>query len=387
MSKSKQYFKISLYAIFTFFACTIIYKILFDHTGIDQFFTKLGSIFSPLIIGIVIAYFVNPIVGFIESKLISKLKPFKKGTHTKAVRRLSVFLTFILLISLIYFLLNSVIPQISKSLVEIKNAIPYYYESLSSLITNFEIKIGSDSFTLDVKSIDKFFQENLPTTPEKISTIVDRYFADVLSITGSIVSGLFQFIIGIFIAVYLLVNKEYHLDYIKKILITLLPKNSSKSFFEMTKESNEIFLRFISGKILDSIIIGFMCFFILLILKIPYATLISLIVFITNMIPFFGPLIGGVIGAIFLIATYPAKAIIFIIVILILQQFDGNYLGPKILGDWTGLNPLYVLLAVIIFGGIFGLVGMFLGVPLLAVIKNIFDKFIDKKYERKINHV
>ncbi len=384
MNKSKRYLKISLYAIFTFFACTLIYKLLFDQTVIGNYMDKISSVFSPLFIGIIIAYFVNPIVNFFEEKAIPKIKLLKNMSQ-KAVRRLSVLITFILIITVIYFILNSVIPQISKSMLEIKTAIPHYYDSLSKLITSFELKLGND--TIDGKSIDHFLQKNIPTTPEQISAIVNRYFTDVLSITGSIVNGFVKFFVGVFIAVYLLVNKDFHIEYLKKIFITLLPANSSENFFQNTRESNEIFLSFISGKILDSAIIGIMCFIALLILKIPYAMLISLIVFITNMIPFFGPFIGGIIGAIFLIATYPVKAIYFIILILVLQQFDGNYLGPKILGDSTGLSPLYVLLAVIIFGGFFGVIGMFLGVPILAVIKNIFDKYIDKKYERKVNHI
>ncbi len=385
MNRNKNYFKISIFVIFTFFACAIVYKILFEYSDVGGFVSKTLSLFSPLIIGIAIAYFLNPIVEYINKSFVTKLFSNTKKVGENGSRLISVFITCILVLAVFALFLNIVIPQVSKSLIEIKESIPYYYDSIYKLLTNIDIKVGEKALIINADSIDEFLKKNIPTTPDQIGALFNKYFTQVITFTGSLVNGLLKTIFGFIIAIYILINKKLHLAYIKKIFITLLPTNSAPSFFKKAKESNEIFLNFITGKILDSFIIGIICFILLLILKIPFALLISLIVFITNMIPFFGPFIGGTIGAIFLIAAYPYKALTFIVLILALQQFDGNILGPKILGDSTGLSPLYVIFSVIIFGGLMGVVGMFLGVPIFAVLKNIFDSYIDEKYNKKIS--
>ncbi len=385
MKRNKNYFKISIFVIFTFFACAVIYKVIFDHSVVGDFINQILSLFSPLLIGIAIAYFLNPIVEYIDKKIISKIFGKGKKASEKGSRIISVIIACILLIAVFTLFLNIIIPQVSKSLVEIKESIPYYYDSIYKLMTNIDIKVGDKAFIVNANSIDEFLKKNIPTSPEQIGSLFNRYFTQVLTFTGSLVNGLLKTIFGFVIAIYILINKKMHIEYLRKIFITILPAKSSPSFFKKVKESNEIFLSFITGKLLDSFIIGVICFVLLIILNIPFALLISLIVFITNMIPFFGPFIGGAIGTIFLIAAYPYKALYFIVLILALQQFDGNILGPKILGDSTGLSPLYVIFSVIIFGSLMGIIGMFLGVPIFAVLKNIFDSYIDEKYQKKIS--
>ncbi len=385
MNKNKDYLKISSFVIFTFFICALIYKVVFQQTVVNNFFSNILGLFSPLIIGIAIAYFLNPVMVYIEEKIIAKIYGEKKKWHKHASRITAVITTYILLFGLITLILNIVMPQISKSLTEIRDSIPYYYDSLYTLFSNMSIKVGENKLIINTDALNSFLKDNLPRTPEQIGNIFSKYLDNIVSFTGSVVNGVAKLFVGLVIALYLLINKEVHLAYLRKILITALPIDFAKTFFKKAKESNDIFLNFITGKLLDSFIIGVLCFIILIIFKIPYPTLISMIVFITNMIPFFGPLIGGAIGVVFLIAAYPFKAITFLIIILILQQFDGNFLGPKILGDSTGLTPIYVIFAVTIFGGIFGILGMFLGVPIFAVIKNIFDGFIEDKYNKKMN--
>ncbi len=385
MNKNIRYKKLSLYFIFTFFICLIVYRILF-HWDVSVNIAKGAMrLFMPFIIGVSIAYFANPFVSFLESKLFNERKKLPRFFNEKTVRLIALIIAYVIFATLIALTLNIVIPQISDSLREIKLALPHYYDTLYKYITTIDFRVGNNSIIIDAQMLDNFLKKNLPTTPEQITGIFNRYISDIVSITSNIVSGILNVFLGIIISMYLLINKEYHIRYTKKIIKVLLPSKAVPEFFRISRESHHIFLRFILGKIVDSIIIGVMCFVILIIVKIPYPMLISLIVFITNMIPFFGPLIGGTIAVLFLIVSYPAKAFWFFIIILGLQQFDANFLGPKILGDSTGLSPFYVIFAVVLFGGLFGPIGMFIGTPLFAVLKNIFDNYIEKKEELKNN--
>ena len=192
-----------------------------------------------------------------------------------------------------------------------------------------------------------------------------------------------NFFVGCVVAVYVLMSKEVFLRQIKKIIYAFSSKDGAAMIIEILKHSNEIFGGFISGKFIDSLIVGILCYIGCVIMAMPYVALISVIIGVTNIIPFFGPYIGLIPSA-FLIMLYdPWKGLIFIVFILILQQVDGNYIGPKILGNSTGLSPFWIIVAIRLGGGLFGVLGMLLGVPTFAVIYYLIKSFVNYRLENK----
>ncbi|MDO5403115.1 MAG: AI-2E family transporter, partial [Eubacteriales bacterium] len=199
----------------------------------------------------------------------------------------------------------------------------------------------------------------------------------------TIIKGIINFIISIMVSVYMISDHKNLFYHFKRLIYAVLPENTAKTSKNIIKESSRIFSSYIFGKALDSLIIGIICFISMLIFKFPYAVLISVVVGITNMIPYFGPYMGGVIGAIIIIIVNPIQTIFFAILILVIQQFDGLFLGPKILGDSTGLTPLWVIFSITVGGSLFGVLGMFLGVPVVAVLSYILNLTIEHFLKKK----
>jgi predicted PurR-regulated permease PerM len=220
---------------------------------------------------------------------------------------------------------------------------------------------------------------NLPATFDQISNLVPN----VLSFAKDFASGLLNVLIAYMVSIYLIASKESAALNTKRLIIALFPPKSARNIFDVSAHAHKVFSNFFIGKLIDSFIIGLLCFIVLMILNYPFALLLSVIVGITNIIPYFGPLIGGGIGFVLLILVSPVQALWFLVIILIIQQFDGNILGPWILGDSVGLSPFWIIFAIIIFGSMFGFIGMFLGAPLLSVIKYVITKQIDGLYNRR----
>ena len=199
----------------------------------------------------------------------------------------------------------------------------------------------------------------------------------------NILNEVLNFLIGLIVSVYLLFSKEQYSAQCKKMTYAFLKTNHANMLLHLTKKSNEIFGGFIIGKIIDSAIIGVLCFIGLSLIKMPYTLLVSVIVGVTNVIPFFGPYIGAIPSAFLILLSDPKKGLYFIIFILVLQQIDGNVIGPKILGNSTGLSPFWVVFSILIGGGMFGFVGMIMGVPTFAVIYYIISMITSQRLERK----
>lgn len=382
---NRKYTTIAIYVVLVFIVCALFYRVAFNFEVSIEAVKHFMGMMAPFIIALFIAYFVTPIVTFFEKHVFSKIPLGKKRlTSPKALRILSILMTYILVIGTLILLLAFIMPQLVKSIADITDAAPGYFNSLMVQIQNAELTLAGNRYKVDTAILDNIVTSNLPQTFDQFSKLLGNVVPDVLNATRIVANGILNIFLGFVIAIYLLYTKESYMDSSRKILTALLPMGWTKSLFKTLSESHRIFSGFFVGKMIDSMIIGLMCFVIMLIARIPYALLISVIVGITNMIPYFGPFIGGAVGIIFLLITTPAKALIFAIIILALQQFDGNILGPKILGDSTGLTPFWVIFAIILFGGAFGFVGMFIGVPCFAVIKNIFDGIINRRYDEKM---
>lgn len=318
------------------------------------------GILSPFVWGLVIAYLLDAPVRFFESKLGGR-------------RKLSILISYVLAFLVVGFLLRMVLPQIGDSLFLLAGRIPSYLDNLSVLMQNSR---------LDELGLDKVlgsYQELL----EKATGMVSSFLPKIVGYGVAIGNGFISAVTALISSVYMLMGKDRLLRQLRKAVLALLPLPRARSVLEVCSHANRVFGGFIIGKIIDSSIIGVLCFVCMTLLRLPFAVLISVIVGVTNIIPFFGPFIGAVPSILILLIVDPIAALKFAVFVLLLQQFDGNILGPKILGDSTGLSALWVLVAIIVSGGLFGFAGMVVGVPVFAVLYALASSFFARRLREK----
>lgn len=373
--KKNTYFKWGLTAFLVICASILFWLLLFEYNRILGVGTKIFFILRPVVFGLVLAYILNPLMA-VYDKIFSGFR--KSGS----VRMLSVAMAVITGIAIVTLLINLVIPQVVESVASIIRNMPYQLTKAAAYLNE---KISGDSITaVALRNAVEYAQQYLPTfAQDKIMPMVnDMANVIVLSATG-VITVFKDIIIGLIIAVYLLAGKEKFLKQIKFILKTFLSKRKFRIVMEVAEKSNEVFYGFITGMILDSAIVGCICCIVMLILKVPYAVLVSVIIGCTNIIPVFGPFIGTIPCTLIILMESPVKALYFVIFILIMQQIDGNIISPRILGNSTGLSAFWVMFAILVFGGIFGFVGMIIGVPTMSVIYYVVDKWIKNRALKK----
>lgn len=376
---NKKYTTISIYTIITFAICLLMIVLIQKSEVIAGYLKEIARVLAPVTWGIVIAYIANPIMVWFERKLKKVIE--KKKKHPKIVRVLSVAISIILLVAILTSLIAILLPQVIDSIVGIISNFSVYMDNLeNSIYTFFE----------DYPDISNFVESQFESIQPKIVDFVNNIMPSVANIAVKlkdgaigIIIGLKDFLIGFIVAIYLLFSKEKFLGQMRKCVIAVFPKQMSNSVLGIAAHTNQTLSGFISGKLLDSLIIGILCFICMTIMKMEFVALISVVVGITNIIPFFGPFFGAIPSAVLLLVAAPKQVIPFIIFILILQQFDGNILGPKILGDSTGLSAFWVMFAIFIGGGLFGFAGMVLGVPVFAVVYTLVSDFINFLLKKK----
>jgi len=376
---NRTYFIISLYIIFIILVGTVIWR-AFGSKEASMAFMKFASVISPFIAGAFIAFILNPIVIYFKYTFFGK---YFKIKNEKLVNVISILITYILFIGLIIVLLAYIMPQIILSLRDIAMQLPEWYQRTEDELIAFQDKhpnldIDTDKIISTLKSQD-FMQQIVDT----ISNLIPNVLTFLLTTSVTIIKLIVNLLIAIMVSIYLMADKKYLIHGFKRCLYAFFPSKVTPVVIEVLRESHNIFSGYIFGKAIDSFIIGILCFIAMTILRIDYAVLISVIVGITNMIPYFGPYIGGVIGGTILIITSPVKTIVFAIMILVLQQFDGLFLGPKILGKSVGIRPLWIIFAITVGGSLYGVVGMFLGVPVFTVISYIFNRIVDALLKKK----
>ncbi len=374
---NRRYTTISIYAVLVFLICYSIYKFTNNWDITKDNLIGVTKMLSPFIYAMIIAYFLNPTLKKIETTILAPLK------KNKFRRPLAILLVYVLLLGTIILLLSFVLPQLISNLKEIGGLSNTYLPVIQNFLSRDDIEIFNSGYYLDFTIINKYFNDNVVQTFSSVSNLVANLAPLLLNILTDLTSGILNLTLGFIIAIYLLMSKERAMLSSRKLIFALFSPKRAIYLINLSKESNQIFINFIIGKMIDSVIIGILTFIILIVFQYPYALLISVIVGITNMIPYFGPFIGGIIGFALLLFVTPIQALWFLLIIVIIQQFDGNILGPKILGDSTGLSPFWVIFAIILFGSIFGFAGMFFGVPILAVIKNIITRQIDIMYKKR----
>lgn len=337
---------------------------------------RFMNVLAPFISGFVIAYVLNSPTDFFDEKVYQGIK--KPGLR----RGLSILTVYVIAFLVIVILLQLVIPQVVESLSGLIKNVPGYLENLDDmirqLIERFELEEVENINSL-VESYEKLADKIVGFLSTSIPQILDMG----RSIGSSVVNGVVNAITALIASIYMLGSKGRLLAQVKKFLFALLPKGWADWLLRVSRRANGIFIGFINGKLVDSAIMGVLCFILTTILRIPYAILVSVVVGITNIIPFFGPIIGAVPCILILLLVNPWAALRFGVLIIALQQFDGNILGPKILGDSTGLSAFWVLVAIVVGSGLFGFAGMILGVPTFAVIYSLVRDWTEDRLARK----
>jgi len=378
---NEKYNTISVYTFLTCVAIVLAFMAISRFSVVAGFVGQIVDILMPFVYGGVVAYLLNPLMTSIEKKFLPFIFRGKKLLKAGALRGLSILLTFVLavLVLTVFFLI--VIPQVAVSVLGIVERIPTYIASLEELYAQV-LSIIPDADLLPTELVEKM--EDL--TKNLLQTVYDlmtRMVPLLFSYTTKITSSVMNVIVGIIISIYMLMDKEKYFAQLKKILYAFFPNHVVNRTIEIAHQSNRTFIGFISGKILDSTIIGILCFIGMSIFDMPSAMLVSVIVGITNVIPYFGPFIGAFPGALIVFLDSPIMALWFLVFILVLQQFDGNILGPKILGDSTGLSAFWVIFSIMLFGGLFGFIGMVIGVPTFSVIYSLLRTYISYRLRRK----
>lgn len=371
----KPYLAVGLTSFIVIVLSIVVFFFIYRYNGLAENWNLLLGILQPIIMGFVIAYLVNPIVKWLERYITIWLRTFMKQERKikRTARGLSVAGALVFLILIIAVLLAMVIPELYSSIERLVVSLPGQVDTFINWITPYlegEGEIAQYVESILNKGVDFF--ENWAQTDLFPQT--RNILASVTSGAISVVRALFNFVIGIIVSIYVLLGQETFVAQAKKVTYAIFPADKGNVIISTVRRANHIFGGFISGKILDSVIIGILCFLGLTILRMPYTLLVSVIVGVTNVIPFFGPYIGAVPSAILIMLANPIKGLYFILFILVLQQVDGNIIGPKILGDSTGLNSFWVVFAILVGGGLFGVAGMIFGVPLFATIYYIFKK-------------
>lgn len=374
----KSYLMIALLVFAVFCCCILVFFLIYRYNGFASGWKKLMKVLQPISIGLVVAYLLNPVMMFFENylkKFFEKRVSDKKKVW-KLSRGISIALSLLFLVLLVYALVMMVVPQLIQSITGMFTSLPGEVEQLSQWIdTQFKGDKETATFMNDtLGSVTSFFENWVQT---EVLPQATTYLASITSGVISVVKLLFNTIIGLIISVYVLMEKEKFVGQSKKIIYAVFKPERGNIIVKTVRKSNQIFGGFITGKILDSAIIGVLCYVGLLILDMPYTILVSVIVGVTNVIPFFGPYIGAIPSFIIIVLASPLQGLYFLIFIIILQQFDGNILGPKILGDSTGLSSFWVVFAILIGGGMFGVPGMILGVPTFAVIYYIVSNTVN----------
>lgn len=330
------------------------------------------SVVAPFIVGFFISYIIKPMVRFFE-KILDKIK---KGKLIKLKMIIGVILSYIIVVGAITILIVYIFPQLKASAADLSQAVKNGYSYLTNHLDEFNEMIPF----INLGTIMEYIKNNLLDNIVKNSSTIVPY---VYQLSSSFFGIIYNTFMGLVISIYMVIDGKSLAGACQRIVYALCPKGKGDTVWNTIRQCNHIFNGFLFGKMIDSLIIGILCFIIMNVLHLPYSLLMSLIVGITNMIPYFGPIIGAIPGVLMYLFIDPKLSLIFAIMILVLQQFDGLYLGPKILGDLTGIKPLWVIFGVTVGGAYFGALGMFLGVPTVAVIMYLVNLFLDKKLQKK----
>ncbi|MEG0764705.1 MAG: AI-2E family transporter [Pseudoflavonifractor sp.] len=352
----------------------VVFSAILFYIGLSNFgilqdkIRMFTGVLTPFITGFAMAYLLNTPMSFFERKVFKNCK-FR--------RSFSILTVYLLAFALVAVLINLILPQVIQSVMGLAGNMPIYLENL-----NQWTRILAEQFHVEsdlVKEVMVSYQDLL----KKATDLLSKALPQLLDLGVAVGSGLVSAVTALISSIYMLAGKGRLLPQIKKLIYAFIPRKTADRFLQICSQANGIFVGFINGKLIDSAIIGALCFVLCTLMRIPLAILISVIIGVTNVIPFFGPIIGAVPCIMILLIVDPWAALRFLLLVIALQQFDGNILGPKILGDSTGLSAIWVLVAIVMGGGLFGFPGMILGVPTFAVLYALTRELVNSRLAAK----
>ena len=382
LHRHQKYFKWGLTAFLVIAAAMLFWLVLSDLSGFYGLIMKLISILAPIMYGCLFAYLMNPVLEFTRKlmiKLLSKTKLSEKKVQ-KISTVVGVCVATILLIGVLVAFGALIIPSIATSVEEL-----FQTERLEKYGNTIKTWINS---TIADTSVGRWIRDNLGSLWDMAlnwlkGLDIASIISGVTSSVYSVVMGVFDMLIGVVAAVYVLIFKKQLCSQAKKITVATFSAKHANRIFEISRRTNRIFGGYVVGKIVDALFVGVVTYIAMLIMGMPYAPLIATLIGVTNIIPFFGPFLGGVPATLLLLIDSPKNALIFVIFIVILQMIDGNIIENRILGERLGISDFWVLVAILLFGGIFGFGGMLLGVPIFAVIYTLINDGVNNRLKRK----
>lgn len=383
--RDKPYFKWGFTALAVIFISILLVVIFIDLPGFFAVLKSVGTVLEPLLIGVVFAFLLNPIVRFVDARLaplLARKTKWKPTTTKKLSRAAGVVIALIFAALILYAFFSMLLPQLYDSVVGIVGNAETYYNSISLWVQNILEDNPELQRYVDV-ALEKIFDfiNNWFTTT--FLQDVQKLLTTLTTSVVAVVKSLLNVLIGLVASVYILLSKDTFRAQCKKLIVALFSQKGADHVFYLGRNIYRIFNGFVIGTIVDSVIMGILCYIGMLIFKMPYPALVATIVGVTNVIPFFGPIIGLVPSAFLILLVNPLQAFYFVIFILAVQQIDGNIIAPKILGNSIGISGFWVLASITVAGSVFGFAGMILGVPVFAILYLLIADAINEKLRKK----
>lgn len=368
--------------------CLLIYFLMHNVRSIMAAFLMVVRAVMPVLYGLVIAFIINPVMVFIENfiaALVQEIKPLDEKKY-KVIRLVSTILSVIFAVMCVYVLIRMILPQTIDSVYMLVQDLPEQSVAFSNKMMDYVEKKRGHSENLDyaITHATRYFNDWLRNDLlTSVSSLTKNLASGVFGMVNVVYKFVYNLVIGLIVAIYVLLSKEKFAGQSKKLLYGMFKTGHANTIIHYMRRANDIFVGFIIGKIIDSAIIGILCFIVTSIFSMPYAMLISFIIGVTNVIPVFGPFIGAIPSCLLVLIVSPIQALYLIVIILVLQQIDGNIIGPHILGDSIGISAFWVLFSILLFGNLMGIIGMIVGVPLFAffylIIKDVTEGILHNK--------
>ena len=382
--KKNVYVRTGLTVFCTVAAILLFYDTFFASRVLLRIGRQLLSAVMPILYGVFMGYLLVPMVNFFECALFpAGMRTPKKGRYVSPLTRGGAIILSWLVIGLLFYLLGSfLVPELYRSIMQLVNNLETYYNTIYGWVNH--LLENNPSFGPWVTTqMDTYFDGFVDWMTQDVLPQTQKLVVAVSGGVWTMVNFVMDLVVGVIVSVYILYTKERCAAHSRKVVYSLFSAENVPWIFRAVHKVDHIFSGFVRGKLLDSLIIGILCFIVCSILKFPYTPLISVIVGFTNIIPFFGPFLGAIPSTFLILLVSPIQAVYFVIFILVLQQVDGNIIGPRILGDSTGLSNLWVIIAILVGGSFFGVVGMFFGVPVFACGYSFITFLVEWRLQKK----
>lgn len=369
--QNQNWFHLISYAILLIFLLT-----KFD--GMWSWFSRFLGLLMPLFYGIGIAFVLNIPMSYMEKALIQQVGPRKKW-----YRPIAIISTLIVTATAVFLLSSVIFPQIIENIVMLVNNIPNYIKNIVHLTNELLMSFHVD-YTLSIQEIFNIpLDQIVPSITKWASNVAPDLVGNTWNATMSIAGALANWFMGFMLSLYLLSSKEKFIRQLRMLIVAIFPKNIYQWIFYVATKTNLTFTNFISGQMVESVILGSIFYVVMLLLKMPYALLISCCIAVTSVVPMFGAMIGQFFGFLLILAINPIQSLVFVVVFQLIQQFEGNVIYPRVVGNSVGLPGIWVLLSIVVFGGLMGLFGMIIAVPTTAVCYTLIKETVYRKLKQK----